>query len=254
MSEILELINTYSTSKQSLNKEFSIELYNLLRFIYRTEDYVKSMELRDTFRSPYFAYYIPELKKMYVHFDKIMNDINKFIEGLHLQEQDKLFATYLCFFHMINHEFKHVCQEKEKDTNPDSVESRLLKMSDIAEKYYTKDGILFYKYGIDPIERQAEISSLRELINMAKTRKVTPLVTEMTKRYQENVINGYHGYLDDHPAKTFIEYSGILDFEYKPLFEELDNFPITPDNFDYRIQLGLRIDNEEYKKLVKQKM
>lgn len=73
----------------------------------------------------------------------------------------------------------------------------------------------------------------------------------MEKRYVENAKAGYHGYLHDYPAKTFIEFSDVDDFNIKPLFEELDEFPVMSDNLDFRIELGLRINNEEYNQLIR---
>lgn len=251
MSKILEFIDSSTTGKLLLNRDFSIKLYHFLRSLYSVENYVKNVELRDTFYSPYFAYYIPELKKLYINFEKTMDDINRFIGSLDLEEQDKTFATSLCLFHVINHEFKHICQEKLKDEQPNSLESRLLVLSNEAEKRYASEGILFYKYQIDPIERQAELSSLIELISMAKSRKLFALVKEMEKRYQEDAKAGYHGYLHEYPAKTFIEFSEVIDCKIKPLFEELDEFPVTSDNLDYRIELGLRTNTDEYNKLLK---
>lgn len=144
MLEVLNFINSFVIEKSPLNRDFSFELYYFLRSLYCVENYVKSVELRDTIHSPYFAYYIPELKKLYINYEKIMNDINKFINSFSLEEKDKVWAIVLCLFRVINHEFKHICQEKIKKECPNSLESRLLVISNKAEKKYAEEGILFF--------------------------------------------------------------------------------------------------------------
>ncbi len=246
MQNLFDFIQTYTIGKESLDKQFSIELYNFLRSFYSVEDFVKSMEFMQNIYDPYFAYYLPSERQLYINFNKMANDINAYINSLNIYNRDKVLALYLCLFHLINHEFKHICQEKEKTNNQNTIESRLLTLSDWIEQYYREEGMLFSRYKIDPIERQAELSSLSQLISMTKSGGICALTTEMTRRYIRNAKEGYLGTLEDYPAKSFLK-----DYWYPTvnLIEELDEYPITQDNLQTRIELGLRITKDENERL-----
>ena len=248
-----DFIREYTVGKTMLDKQFSIELYNFLRSFYSVEDFVKSMIFMQNTHSPYFAFYIPSERQLIVNFDKIANDIHTYLNNLNIDNKDKVLALHLCLFHFINHEFKHILQEKNKENNPYTIENRLLTLSDWLEQHYSKRDMLFSHYKIDPIERQAELSSLSEVINMAKQANISTLVTEMTNRYLRNAIEGYCDTLKCYPAKHFLE-----DYRYicvhrnskiENLLSELDQYPINQTNLQTRIELGLRIKESEYKTL-----
>lgn len=248
-----DFIQEYTIGKATLNKQFSIELYNFLRSFYSVEDFVKSMKLIQNTHSPYFAFYIPSERKLIVNFDKMANDIHTYLNNLNINNKDKVLALHLCLFHFINHEFKHILQEKNKEDNPNTIENRLLTLSDWLEQHYMERNMLFSRYKIDPIERQAELSALSEFINMSKQANIDTLVTEMTNRYLQNAIEGYCVTLKYYPAKHFLEdYSyicGYMNAEIDNLLDELDQYPITQTNLHTRIELGLRIKESEYKTL-----
>ncbi len=248
MPNTLEFIQSYLIGKTTLDKDFSLELYNFLRSYYSVEDFVTSME--DSFDNLYFAFYVPSRKKLFINWDKMVADIHKYLNSLNLSNEDKILALHLCLFHFMNHEFKHICQAKEKSENPNTIESRLLTLSDRLEHYYRREGLLFYHYKIDPIERQAELSSLSQFISMAKTENIDILSTEMTTRYLQDAREGYSGNLErNYPTKFFLEGSRYYDYEIHNLIEELNGYPITEDNFQTRIELGLKITRSENEKL-----
>lgn len=244
-----DFILEYAIGKTTLDKQFSIELYNFLRSFYSVEDFVKSMVFMQNTHSPYFAFYIPGERKLFVNYDKMSNDIYTYLNNLNVDNKDRVLALHLCLFHFINHEFKHILQEKEKVNNPNAIETRLLTLSDFIEQYYREEEILFSHYKIDPIERQAELSSLSEFINMSKAANISTLVTEMTNRYLKDAIEGYCGTLNYYPAKYFLEDYRYKDASIDNLLKELDKYPITQINLQTRIELGLIIKEDEYKKL-----
>lgn len=248
-----DFIREYTMGKDTLDKQFSIELYNFLRSFYSVEDFVKSMLFMQNTHSQYFAFYIPSERKLIVNFDKMANDIHTYLNNLSIDNKDKVLALHLCLFHFINHEFKHILQEKNKENNPNTIENRLLTLSDWLERHYRERNILFSHYKIDPIERQAELSALSEFINMSKQADINTLVTEMTNRYLRNAIEGYCDTLNYYPAKHFLEdYRYTCEYvnaEIENLLGELDQYPITQTNLQTRIELGLRIKESEYKTL-----
>lgn len=247
MQNLFSFIQNCTIGKEKLDKSFSIELYNFLRSYYLVEDFVKSMNFMQDSYSPYFAFYLPSEKQLFVNFDKMVDDINPYISSLNIPNNDKVLSLYLCLFHLINHEFKHICQEKEKADNPNKTESRLLALSDLAEQYYRRKGVLFSLYKIDPIERQAELSSLSQFISMAKLAKIDILVTKMTERYLKNACEGYCSISEnDYHAKSFLNGHYLYDTRINYLINELNEYPILENNFDIRLELGLRItENEE---------
>ena len=244
----LDFIKQYAEGKTILDKQYAAELYNFLRSFYSVEDFVKSMDYK---KHPYyFAFYSPYERRLVVNFDKIFDDVNNYVDKLNIDNKDKVLALHLCFFHFMNHEFKHILQEKEKKNNPNSVESRVLCWSEIVERYYIEDEILYSNYGNDPIERQANLSSLRELIAMFKSSNINALVNEMTDKYQRNAICGYYsGGICPYPAKGFLGLYKYMNHRIEKLLEELDEYPITQNNLQTRIELGLNINEEEREKL-----
>lgn len=252
MLEILDFIKLYSQKQTELDKKFIEELYYFLRSQYLVEDYVENINISTRENGHYFAYYIPSSKSLSVFQNKIMKDIITFINTLNLPSKDRKMAIYLCFFHIVNHEFKHIIQEKKKHTNPKSIESRTLYLANRAERQYLEDGMLFARYKIDPIERQAELSSLGEFITMTQKENIKVLEDEMTKRYVSDAIKGYFPPdFREYPAGDFFICCSDYDYEMKRLVNELNDYPVKNDNFKERIELGLRITDSEYKKLEK---
>lgn len=251
MTPIIDFIINFSKNNKIADKEFIETIYNFLRTYQSLEQYVKELLVYDNIYNRYLAFYLPCDKRLGVNKEKILKVVNELLNEMNIVPENKSLAINLCVFQYILHEFKHIWQEREQYENRYSIESRLLHLSDRCEQELRQDRILFQHYNIDPIERQAELSSLIQSIDLAKKLKIEPLVKKFTDNYFYIASYGYPTEYSPYdmypyPAKWFLDIPYSLRWSTAPLIEELNEYPINDDNLQLRLELGLRIAENEY--------
>lgn len=269
----------YIKLKNMLNKYFKKEMYIDEKFIYDAiEIIVKSRKL-DSMINDVNIFSKNEKKDIAGSYSPIYKNIEIVLP----QEKKDIFTYNSTIMHILLHELEHVVQHKKcNERKNNSLETDLLMMCFKANNYldninyrlenddikpYEMESIImqldFYQkysrivnrgcYEFLPSERQAEINSFDNLIQLFKNMKLEKYndqIKGIEVGYLIRKIMGYKKIDDEILAPTYELYKNILIFlgkeeDIKSYYEKFDYLADGMD-LDKRLYYGLKISQDEY--------
>lgn len=220
--------------KKSLSEEiFRIDKFErIINYLVREsgqENYIESVIVTDFERLNISrntcAFYCN--KKLYFSYLRTVHS-NDIVNYIIADKRSKSYFINLNIASVILHELEHVMQEKRSLEDPSNIESQVLTKAYQRRKELYKIGIYDYFYPIDPIERQANIKSLRKIIEIE--RKNQAGLDFFDIKLKKTITSGYS--LDNpsliNPFYTFFD-------------KDLGITGIESLDYDKRIELGLPV-------------
>ena len=207
-------------------------------------NYVDSVDINE-FNTNSLAFYSPIRKVIYINFKKLLYTTAYMIGNDKLFSQDdNFYLMNLCVLKIILHELHHAKQEKLKNENKKNIESLILINSDNCESYYKKNGLYNgLLYNCNPIERQAELCALLDVVDISKSLNNTRIVSYFKNNYLKKRNQNYSKYINLYPMLIF--FNKMIEND------KIDylNSSLT-ENLKKRLELGLKIEKNDYKNLL----
>jgi len=265
ISKLTKLVRSYIKNNRNVDENFIYDLAEIVIKQRKLGDYVKNIIIsNEQLPTGAIAYY-----DSFDNDIKISNDFG----------DDNIIDNITKYLHIILHEIEHASQYKTVDSGKNTLETLLLKQcflgnifkrkyQNIDVKKLDKDELLklyayldFYTkaeielskiYECLPSERQAEIKSFIELINVCNNIKDERLSSVTPNFYKNYYIRKIMGYRNDNgiiksPTNTLMTLLDELSGEKN---DAMHNYidKVTPTlTLDERLYYGLKISQDEYK-------
>ena len=252
MEQITRLVYDLSRSEHIADDKVIEKYFEFFSDEYRLDKYLKNVVISN-FKNNSLAYYSPDTKTIYINFCKMIYAL-----GLESKQckytdtyEDKIMMINLYIVKIIAHEIEHVLQERKINSGIYNIENDILSVANIHEKHLKANGI--YKdilYYTNPIERQAELKSLKSILQVANEIDRLNIVNLITNEYLTKTISDYsiEGQQIIYPYQVFFDKK--FDMEYLlNIIRKIEEMEILDCNEDLRIDMGLKLTSQEIHKI-----
>ncbi len=221
-----------------INSKDILNILILLINNYSLENYISKIILSS---NPYIlARYYSSKKIIIINYDKLLENTINYLKE---QGHNDILLINLYIIKILWHEIIHALQKQIIENNTNEI-SKIFTLSENLENSLKQQDINFYlnhKYFYNPLERQANINSVKNILNLTILSKEN--LNYFTLEYLFYCLNGYDfGY----PILKFFN-NTVYDKKIKSLIQK--SF-----NYDLQIELGLKLEYEEYNELELQKI
>ena len=254
MEQITRLVYDLSRSGHIADEKIIEKYFEFFSDEYKLGKYLKNVVISN-FKNNSLAYYSPDTKTIYINFCKMIYSLGlesgqcKYIDIY----EEKIMMINLYIVKIIVHEIEHVLQEIKINSKISNIENDILNVANIHEKNLkangTYKGILYY---VNPIERQAELKSLKSILQVANEIDSLNIVNLITSEYLTKTISDYsiEGQQIIYPYQVFFDKK--FDMEYLlNIIRKIEEMEILDCNEDLRIDMGLKLTSQEAHKIRK---
>lgn len=252
MDDISQFIYDHSNKELVPNEYFINTVFEILIDQYSLKQHIKNIIISN-FNNNSLAYYSSDDKTIYINFCKFIYSI-----GLDLSRkmdtnsyEEKILGMNLFVLKVLLHELEHANQEKKMNNHFNDFEARIFRISSEREMYLKKSQLYNLNYNNlyfrNPMERQAELSALKETLMISKNLEQSILSNLIEREYLITSISDYQL----NPPQLIYPIITYLDSWYKcdEIFDCINEIPLLASNRDLRLNLGLRISTDEYDEL-----
>ena len=249
MEYLSKLIYDFSKNKHIANENFIKSIYEILVENYCLNDYIKYIIISN-FNNNSLAYYSPEEKIIYVNFQKLIYTVGNTITRTYNTNDynEQVLCLNLYVLNIILHEIEHARQEKNINNNI-TEETNILSLSGNYEKILKKLNVYTdVAYYTNPSERQAELVSLKTVLNITNYFNNTNLTNHIEKRLLINTIKNYKISKNKIicPIDLFLNCCNNY-FDIFDLLNIINNTEVLSENTDKNLELGLAVPINELK-------
>ena len=252
MEQITRLVYDLSSSGHIADEKVIEKYFQFFSDEYRLDKYLKNIVISN-FKNNSLAYYSPDTKTIYINFCKMIYSL-----GLESKQckytdtyEDKIMMINLYIVKIIAHEIEHVIQEIKVNSEISNIENDILSVANTHEKYLkengTYKGILYYT---NPIERQAELKSLKSILQVANEINSLNIINLITNEYLTKTISDYNieGQQIIYPYQVFFDKRFNMEYILN-IISEIEEMEIFNCNEEFRIDMGLKLTSQEIHKI-----
>jgi len=257
MEQITRLVYDLSKKRHIADEKVIEKCFEFFSNEYMLDKYLKNVVISN-FKNNSLAYYSPDTKTIYINFCKMIYSL-----GLECGQckytdiyEEKIMMINLYIVKIIAHEIEHVLQEIKINSRVSNIENDILYIANIHEKNLKTNGI--YKnilYYVNPIERQAELKSLKSILQVVKEINNLNIIKLITNEYFTKVICDYNfeKRQNRYPYQMFFDKNlndNNFNIEYiLNIIEKIEGMEILSCNKDLRINMGLKLTAQEVHKI-----
>lgn len=253
MEQITRLVYDLSSSGHIADEKVIEKYFEFFSDEYRLDKYLKNIVISN-FKNNSLAYYSPDTKTIYINFCKMIYAL-----GLESKQckytdtyKDKIMMINLYIVKIIAHEIEHVLQERKINSGIINIENDILSVASTHERNLKANGI--YKgmlYHTNPIERQAELKSLKSILQVIEEINNLNISRLISNEYLTKIICDYNFETrpNIYPYQIFFG-KNINDMEYlSNITRKIEEMEILDCNEDLRIDMGLKLTSQEIHKI-----
>lgn len=252
MEQITKLVYDLSRSGHIADEKIIEKYFEFFSDEYMLDKYLKNVVISN-FKNNSLAYYSPDTKTIYINFCKMIYSL-----GLESKQckytdiyEEKIMMINLYIVKIIAHEIEHVLQEIKINSEISNIENDILTVANIHEKNLKANGI--YKgilYYVNPIERQAELKSLKSILQVANEINSLNIINLITNEYLTKIISDYsfEGQQNRYPYQVFFDKNFNTEYILN-IIEKIEEMEIINRNEDLRIDMGLKLTSQEVHKI-----
>lgn len=257
MEQITRLVYDLSRSEHIADEKVIEKYFEFFSNEYMLGKYLENIVISN-FENNSLAYYSPDTKTIYINFCKMIYALS--LESKQCKYTDvyeeKIMMINLYIVKIIAHEIEHVLQEIKINSGIINVENDILNVANIHEKNLKANGI--YKgilYYVNPIERQAELKSLKSILQVVKEINNLNIIRLMTNEYLIKIICDYSfkKKQNRYPYQIFFD-KNLNDFNFNieyisNIIKKIEEMEILGCNENLRIDMGLKLTSQEVHKI-----
>lgn len=248
MDQITKLVYDLSRSRHIADEKIIEKYFELFSDNYKLDKYLKNVIISN-FKNNSLAYYSPDTKTIYINFCKMIYSL-----GLESKQckytdiyEEKIMIINLYIVKIVAHEIEHVLQEIKITSKISNIENDILNVANIHEKYLKTNGM--YKsilYYVNPIERQAELKSLKRVLQVAEKINNLNIIDLIKNEYLTKIMLDYsfEWQQNRYPYQVFFDKK--INIEYiTNIIKKIEEMKILSSNEDLRINMGLKLTSQE---------
>ncbi|MBQ3020911.1 MAG: hypothetical protein IJD92_01645 [Bacilli bacterium] len=245
MEDLFKNIYSISKNQKIIDENIIINLLKSLVDYYSLNEYVESINITN-YKDNNLANYNINKKTININFQKmILYIINNLPENIN-EPKIKFLLVNLQILKILLHELEHVNQERKIRLNNDLETKIYLRVQDW--EYAIKDKNLDYYnrilYNINPMERQANIVSIKKILKFIGLTDNIKIKNYFKNDYLFTIIKNYNIETSKYPL--------ILYFNKYPYLREMKSLIYKTNHIfdqDLRGELGLKLSIKEYNNL-----
>lgn len=254
MEQITRLVYDLSRSGHIADEKIIEKYFEFFSDEYMLDKYLKNVVISN-FKNNSLAYYSPDTKTIYINFCKMIYSLGlesgqcKYIDIY----EEKIMMINLYIVKIIVHEIEHVLQEIKINSKISNIENDILNVANIHEKNLkangTYKGILYY---VNPIERQAELKSLKSILQVAQESNILNIIDLITYEYLTKIISDYSFERQQkiYPYQVFFDKNFNTEYILN-IIKKIEKMEMLNCNEDLRIDMGLKLTSQEAHKIRK---
>lgn len=254
MEQITRLVYDLSKSGHIADEKVIEKCFEFFSDKYMLDKYLKNIVISN-FKTNSLAYYSPDTKTIYINFCKMIYALgleSKQYKYIDIYE-DKIMMINLYIVKIIAHEIEHVLQEIKINGEISTIESDILSAANTHEKYLKENGI--YKgilYYANPIERQAELKSLKNILQIANEINSLNVIKMIKNEYITKIISDYNfeGQQNRYPYQVFFDKKLNMEYIFN-IIKKIEKMKVLDCNEDLRVNMGLKLNYQEVYKIRK---
>ncbi len=247
MQEITRYIYDFSKCGCLANETFIRKNIEYFLEYYQLNNFVAKIFIGD-YNQDFLARYFCESKKLYINYRRLLYSVVSYISNFSslYDYNEIMLMTNLYISYILIHELKHIIQDKKMQLEG-SEEAELLVVSQEWE-YQLKLKTLYNNvlYRQNPIERQADIFSLKKIIEICNLINNKKIYKFYSKKLLERSFEDYERKSNAYPTQSY--FKNFLD--QNRIFKIKESLRTAMGVFE-RVEFGLPLNDLEFQKLEK---
>lgn len=253
MEQITRLVYDLSRSGHIADEKIIEKYFEFFSDEYMLGKYLKNVVISN-FKNNSLAYYSPDTKTIYINFCKMIYALGLESKQCKYKDtyEDKIMMINLYIVKIIAHEIEHVLQEIKINSGIINIENDILSVASTHERNLKANGI--YKgilYHTNPIERQAELKSLKSILQVIEEINNSNISRLISNEYLTKIICDYNFETrpNIYPYQIFFG-KNLNDMEYLlNIIRKIEEMEILNCNEEFRIDMGLKLTSQEVHKI-----